>query len=128
MLGTQLSSHDYWQSSYRLAKNPPFLALLSALVPAAPLLHARLLGVVGAALRALGNADHSLAKGLLEVAVALLAAGRVGEVLRWAEGWAAGGADPSLLRHLVFRVMERAAPPYSAEFAGGCYIVSPNIN
>eukprot|EP00887_Chlorella_sp_A99_P003095 scaffold9.g3095.t1 len=118
MLGAQLSSADYWQSSYRLAKQPPFLGLLAALVPAAPGLHPRLLGVLGAALRALGNADHDLAKGLLNVAVALVAAGRVSEVLRWAEGWAAGGADPSLLRHLAFRILERAAPPYSAEFAG----------
>lgn len=46
----------------------------------------------------------------------LVSAGRVFEVLRWAEEWKAR-ADPSLVRHLVFGVLEVAAPPYSPEFA-----------
>ena len=48
----------------------------------------------------------------------LVTEGRVFEVLRWAEEWRGGGADPSLVRHLAFGVMEVAAPPYSPEFAG----------
>lgn len=47
----------------------------------------------------------------------LVSAGRVFEVLRWAEEWKAR-ADPSLVRHLVFGILEVSAPPYSPEFAG----------
>lgn len=46
----------------------------------------------------------------------LVSAGRVFEVLRWAEEWKAR-ADPSLVRHLVFGVLEVSAPPYSPDFA-----------
>lgn len=47
----------------------------------------------------------------------LVSAGRVFEVLRWAEEWKQQ-ADPSLVRHLVFGILEVSAPPYSPEFAG----------
>ena len=50
-------------------------------------------------------------------ALQLVSAGRVFEVLRWAEEWKAR-ADPSLVRHLVFGMLEVSAPPYSPEFAG----------
>ena len=49
--------------------------------------------------------------------VQLVSAGRVFEVLRWAEEWKQR-ADPSLVRHLVFGILEVAAPPYSPDFAG----------
>lgn len=47
----------------------------------------------------------------------LVSAGRVFEVLGWAEEWKQR-ADPSLVRHLVFGILEVSAPPYSPEFAG----------
>lgn len=47
----------------------------------------------------------------------LVSAGRVFEVLRWAEEWKQR-ADPSLVRHLVFGILEVSAPPYSPDFAG----------
>lgn len=47
----------------------------------------------------------------------LVSAGRVFEVLRWAEDWKQR-ADPSLVRHLVFGILEVSAPPYSPDFAG----------
>jgi hypothetical protein len=180
-MSAQLTRPDYWQTAYHLHRSPPFLALLSLLVPRQPALHGTLLSLLGGALGALGNANHDMAKGLLSIAVQvwqqgalgfwgthalggwppqschfpreavacrltgppvlakgwlspitpapsrlaslgsitlqLVSAGRVGEVLRWAEEWKAR-ADPSLVRHLAFGVLEVAAPPYSPDFAG----------
>ncbi|PRW60315.1 Negative elongation factor D [Chlorella sorokiniana] len=116
-LGTQLSRPDYWQTAYHLLKSPPFLTLLSLMVPRQPALHTDLLQLLGRALTAMGNTNHDMAKGFLSIAVQLVSAGRVFEVLRWAEEWKAR-ADPSLVRHLVFGILEVSAPPYSPEFAG----------
>ncbi|EFN60006.1 hypothetical protein CHLNCDRAFT_133173 [Chlorella variabilis] len=114
-MSAQLTRPDYWQTAYHLLKSPPFLSLLSLLVPRQPALHGSLLQLVGRALGALGNTNHDMAKGFLSIA--LVSAGRVFEVLRWAEEWKQS-ADPSLVRHLVFGVLEVSAPPYSPDFAG----------
>ena len=167
-LGAQLSRPEYWATAYHLLRSPPFLTLLSLVVPRQPGLHGALLTLLGRALGALGNTNHDMAKGFLSVAVQvgaggcwfvvaggrlggastchrapcpprrcsahsrhcspllsrtaraapqLVSAGRVFEVLRWAEEWKQR-ADPSLVRHLVFGILEVAAPPYSPEFAG----------
>ena len=47
----------------------------------------------------------------------ILLAGRVTEVLAFAERRWAGGADPSLVRYFVFGVLAAAGPPYSSAFA-----------
>ncbi|KAL4427705.1 hypothetical protein ABPG75_001794 [Micractinium tetrahymenae] len=116
-LGAQLTRPEYWQTAYHLLKSPPFLAILALLVPRQPALHGALLRLLGGALGALGNSNHDMAKGFLSIAVQLVSAGRVFEVLRWAEDWKQR-ADPSLVRHLVFGILEVSAPPYSPDFAG----------
>lgn len=74
-LGTQLSRPEYWQTAYHLLKSPPFLELLSLMVPRQPALHGALLQLLGRALTALGNSNHDMAKGFLSIAV------QVGNVL-----------------------------------------------
>lgn len=119
LMGVQLTRAEYWQQSYHLLKNPPFLQLLRGVVQRQPLLHDKVLLLLSQVLRALGNSNHDIAKGFLDIAVQLMQGelGRVLEVMRFAEAWMQQ-ADPSLIRHFVFKALEVAAPPYSAEFSG----------
>ncbi|GAB4822406.1 hypothetical protein N2152v2_009452 [Parachlorella kessleri] len=119
IMGVQLTRQDYWQQSYHLVKSPPFLVLLYHVVAHQPLLHDKVLDLLSRVLAALGNSDHDMAKGFLDVAVRLLQGegSRVLSVMHFAERWKQQ-ADPSLVRHFVFKVLEVAAPPYSTEFAG----------
>lgn len=68
-LGAQLTRPEYWQTAYHLLKSPPFLSILSLLVPRQPALHDSLLRLLGGALGALGNSNHDMAKGFLSIAV-----------------------------------------------------------
>lgn len=77
-LGAQLARPEYWQTAYHLQRSPPFLQLLALLVPRQPGLHGALLGLLGRALGALGNANHDMAKGFLSVAVQVRWQGWVG--------------------------------------------------
>jgi negative elongation factor C/D len=118
MLRARLTSPDYWTTSYHVHKEPPFLALLSAIVARQPDMHGQALTLVTDALAAMGTSASGpdVARGLLDVALQLLAAGRADEVLRWGEAWARN-ADAGLVRHLTFGLLRRAAPPYSPAFA-----------
>ncbi|KAK9822993.1 hypothetical protein WJX81_003185 [Elliptochloris bilobata] len=95
---------------------PAYVRALALIIPAQPLLHAQIVGVLADALRGVGNARPDAARALLGLALALLTAGQTGAVLAAAERWARG-ADPSLVRHFVFGALDVAAPPYSPEFA-----------
>lgn len=68
-MGAQLTRPEYWQTAYHLLKAPPFLALLALLVPRQPALHEGLLQLLGRTLGALGNTNHDMAKGFLNIAV-----------------------------------------------------------
>ena len=119
MLRSRLVSSEYWAAAYLIHKEPPFLPLLLSIVKQQPRFHSEILSLVGAVLGALGTAPSGpdVARGMLQVAVALAAAGRVKEVLDWSEKWSKN-ADATLIRHLFFGLLEIAAPPYSPRFAG----------
>lgn len=94
-MSAQLTRPDYWQTAYHLLKSPPFLSLLSLLVPRQPALHGSLLQLVGRALGALGNTNHDMAKGFLSIAVqasATAAALRPAGCRVWARARAGAGA------------------------------------
>lgn len=75
-----LSSAQYWRE-YHGSAAPAFLALLSAIVPHQPALNHQVVDIIAAALKALGNAKPDIARALLELAVAVLAAGDVMRML-----------------------------------------------
>lgn len=113
----RLTRAAYWSTTIHTLHAPPFLSLLRIIIVRQPPLHERVLVLIRQTLEALGNSNHEIARGLLDCVVALLETGHLLPVLHWADGWAVGGADPSLLRHLVFAILEVAAPPYSSAFA-----------
>jgi negative elongation factor C/D len=118
MLRSRLTSAQYWTTAYHVHSEPPFLALLSSIAARQPALHADVLSLIADALAAMGHTPSGpdVARGLLDVALQLAAAGRVDEVLSWAERWARN-ADSGLVRHFVFGLLQLAAPPYSPLFA-----------
>ncbi|KAL6780396.1 hypothetical protein ACKKBF_B13315 [Auxenochlorella protothecoides x Auxenochlorella symbiontica] len=112
----RLAKPAYWSTTFHGLRLPPFLALLRRVIPLQPQLHDEILRLIGSILEAMGNSNHDVARALLDCAVQLLAAGRVLQVLEWAAEYRAR-ADPSLLRHLAYGVLEAALPPYSPAFA-----------
>lgn len=96
---------------------PAPLILLAAALPAAPALHGPAVEALGSALAAAGNARPGGARAVLDVLVALAAAGQTERVLEVVGRWAPG-ADPSLVRHFVGTVLGATSPPYSPRFAG----------
>lgn len=103
-LGLQLARPEYWQTAYHLVKSPPFLTLLSLLVPRQPALHGDLLALLGRVLGALGNSNHDMAKGFLSVAVQASRRKREGR-----------GGEQLLPKPLLLRLKcaETAAPAHS---------------
>jgi hypothetical protein len=118
MLRSRLTSQEYWAAAYHIHKEPPFLPLFLAIVRQQPSMHSMVLSLISSALGVMGSAPSGpdVARALLQVAVALVGAGRVEEVLEWAERWARN-ADASLARGFFFGVLEIASPPYSTHFA-----------
>jgi negative elongation factor C/D len=118
LLRGRLAAPAYWEAAYHVHEAPPFLDVLHALVRAAPGLHGEILTLVGDALAAMGHAPAGphVARGLADVALALAAAGRAGEVAAWAEAFARRGAAAPA-RHLVLGLLARAAPPYDPAWA-----------
>lgn len=118
MLRSRLTSHDYWATAYHIHKEPPFLPLFLAIVRQQHSMHFTVLSLISSALGVMGAAPSGpdVARALLQVAVALVGAGRVEQVLEWAERWARN-ADASLVRVFFFGVLEIASPPYSTHFA-----------
>jgi len=118
MLRSRLTSHEYWAAAYHIHKEPPFLPLFLAIVRQQHSMHFMVLSLISSALGVMGTAPSGpdVARALLQVAVALVGAGRVEQVLEWAERWARN-ADASLVRVFFFGVLEIASPPYSAQFA-----------
>jgi negative elongation factor C/D len=118
MLRSRLTSHEYWAAAYHIHKEPPFLPLFLAIVRQQPSMHSTVLSLISSALGVMGSAPSGpdVANALLQVAVALAAAGRVEEVLEWGERWARN-ADASLVRIFFFGILEIASPPYSTHFA-----------
>ncbi|RMZ53126.1 hypothetical protein APUTEX25_005115 [Auxenochlorella protothecoides] len=112
----RLAKPAHWSTTFHGLRLPPFLALLRRVIPLQPQLHDEILRLIGSILEAMGNSNHDVARALLDCAVQLLAAGRVLQVLEWAAEYRAR-ADPSLLRHLAYGVLEAALPPYSPAFA-----------
>lgn len=118
MLRARLTSHEYWATTYHLHKVPPFLYPLMCIVTSHPSLHGDVMSLIVDAISTAGNTGKGLdvIKGLLKVMAALLAAGRVEQVMSWAEQWSKN-ADSEVIRAFVFAVLERAGPPYSFDFA-----------
>jgi hypothetical protein len=101
------------------ASVPQLVALLQAVAAAVPARASGVAAALGGALAAMGVRRQELAERVLGVLAELLAGGFPAEVLAAAEDWAVGEgrADPSLVRNFVMRVLERAGPPYSQQFA-----------
>ncbi|EIE24527.1 hypothetical protein COCSUDRAFT_40900 [Coccomyxa subellipsoidea C-169] len=124
-----LGSAQYWRE-YHGSAAPAFLTLLSLIIPQQPALNPQAVDIIAAALKAMGNAKPDIARTLLELGVAVLAAGQVMRMLSAgkrgsltefdntaaAEQWAKT-ADPSLVRHFIFCVLAAVSPPFSSQFA-----------
>ena len=67
-------------------------------------------------LKAISNSRPAIAQAFLDLAALVLQQGEVERVLYRLADWART-ADPSLMRHFIFKVLEACAPPYSSEFA-----------
>ncbi len=67
-------------------------------------------------LKAIGNTRPAMAQAFLDLAALVLQHGEVERVLYRLSDWART-ADPSLMRHFIFKVLEACAPPYSVYFA-----------
>ena len=67
-------------------------------------------------LKAIGNTRLAMAQAFLDLAALVLQHGEVDRILYRLGDWART-ADPSLIRHFIFKVLEACAPPYSAYFA-----------
>ena len=118
-LKEQLRNPEYWQSTRsRQTRAPPALELLECLVQVQPPLHGQVCALIGSALAAAGNAGDAGTKHLLDQAVHVALAGSSVEIIRWVEGWAAHG-DAARFKCFLFMLLERAAPPYSEQFAAG---------
>ena len=100
--------------------------------PPPPSLGRAAVAVVEAGLRGAGNARPDAARALADVLVAVIVGAGGGSAddsdaggsdtvvrdgLAAAQRWAAS-ADPSLVRHLVRRLLVAVGPPYSPEFGG----------
>ena len=128
-----LGDPDWWLSSLGGGGGgvPPLVSALAAVLPAAPSLGRAAVAVVEAGLRGAGNARPDAARALADVLVAVIVgAGGGGDAdssggsdtvvrdgLAASQRWAAS-ADPSLVRHLVRRLLAAVGPPYSPEFGG----------
>lgn len=112
-----LSSAAVYDDDRCTAAVPSLLSLLQVVVAAQPARVPEVVVALQGALSAMGARRPELADRVGTLLVELLLAGHVAEVLSAAEAWAVGGADPSLIRAFALRVLERAAPPYSQEFA-----------
>ncbi|KAL3163166.1 hypothetical protein ABBQ32_009574 [Trebouxia sp. C0010 RCD-2024] len=105
-----------WSGALDMLPAPAFLTLLLLLVPVHPLLHTKIVGIIGAVLVAMGS-KTDYATGFLDVVVYLMQQGCVTPALRMISSWAStGSADPMLVRHFIFRCLLVCAPPYSAYF------------
>ena len=93
------------------------LGLLREIATRQPLQRTDVLGVIEAALATLSSSDLDFSHALLGLAVEVLTLGEVAGALTFIRRWFASGADRSQGRKLLLRVLEVAAPPYSAPFA-----------
>lgn len=118
MLRSRITSPSYWTSVVHLHKEAPYVPLLHAAVRQQPKMLSDIFSLVRDALSAAGHSGRGsdVVVGLMKVAVAVALAGRLEDVLKWADQWARG-ADAPLVRQFVYGIFEGAAPPYSPFFA-----------
>jgi hypothetical protein len=112
-----LSSTAAYEDDRCVASAPALLAILRRIWSAAPRHAAAVVAALQRALCAMGARRPELAERVCAMLVDLLLEGHMCKVLAAVEAWAAGGADPSLVRAFVLRVLEHTGPPYSREFA-----------
>lgn len=112
-----LGSGSTYEDDRSTSSVPSLLALLRKVVAAQPAQVPAVVHALQGALTAMGARRPELSERVGEALVELLLVGRVDEVLAAAEAWAVGGADPSLVRAFALRILDRAGPPYSREFA-----------
>jgi len=112
-----LSTESTYEDDRCSSSVPSLLGLLRRVAAALPQKVPTVVAALQQALSAMGARRPELADRVGGVLVDLLLAGHVTEVLAAAEAWAAGGADPSLVRAFTLRVLDHAGPPYSREFA-----------
>lgn len=117
--GGALAAEGAYADDRCLAAVPQLLALLRCVAAARPQHSAAVARALAGALAAMGARRADLAQAVVGAMAALLLErqGAAADVLAAAEAWAARGADPSLVRALVLRVLDGAGPPYSREFA-----------
>jgi hypothetical protein len=117
LAGGVLGSAAMYEDDRCAASVPALLSLLQRVRRAAPRHAPAVVAALGGALGAMGARRPELAERVAALLVELLLEGLMAEVLAAAEAWAAGGADPSLVRAFVLRVLDHAGPPYSRDFA-----------
>lgn len=76
-------------------------------------------------LKAISNSRPLMAQAFLELAVLVLQFGEVERVIYRLGDWSRT-ADPSLMRHFIFKALEACAPPYSAYFASFLLTYAPD--
>lgn len=112
-----LGCSSYYDDDRCGASAPQLLALLRAAGGSHPARAAGAVRALGGALAAMGVRRQELAERVIGELVEHLLAGHAARVLAAAGAWASGGADPSLVRAFVLRVLARAGPPFSRGFA-----------
>lgn len=117
LIAAALGSEAAYEDARCAAAVPALLALLRRVLEVHPGRAPAAAAALGGGLAAMGARRPELAEALGSALVALLTAGHAVEVLSAAEAWAAGGADPSLVRAFTLRVLERVGPPYAQAFA-----------
>jgi hypothetical protein len=90
---------------------------VEALCGALEAMGARQMALADLAATALADLALLPGGGVVDGGGAAAAAHNALTVLAAAERWAARGAEPSIVRCFVLRVLERAGPPYSRDFA-----------
>ncbi|GBF95080.1 hypothetical protein Rsub_07581 [Raphidocelis subcapitata] len=117
LAGGFLGSAATYEDDRCLSSAPQLITLLRRAAAAQPARVPTVVRALQAALTAMGARRPELADRVFGALLELLLEGAVAEVLAAAEAWAGGGADPSLVRAFALRVLDRAGPPYSREFA-----------
>jgi hypothetical protein len=112
-----LGSPATYEDDRCLASAPQLITLLRGVAAAQPARVPTVVRALQGALSAMGARRPDLADRAFGALLDLLLEGAVAEVLAAAEAWAGGGADPSLVRAFALRILDRAGPPYSREFA-----------
>lgn len=117
-----LSDPDLYSEAIGVQGASSFLKLAVLAARRRPDCLKQAIDLLQAGLAAQGGQAPELSKHFLDACVLLLATSgeqqraAADDVMSVVDGWK-GGADPSLLRHFIFRLLAAAGPPYSPHFA-----------